>query len=83
MFSHMFEPKHNLILIVKILKPIIEAMMPKIIIIIFVYFNIFMPVSYISSVEAIFESLEIIYWNCQFLLISVLKGCLASFKDSS
>ena len=61
MFSHIFEPKHSLILIVKILKPIIEAMMPKIIIIIFVYFNIFMPVSYISSVEAIFESLEIIY----------------------
>ena len=61
MFSHIFEPKHNLILVVKILKPIIEAMMPKIIIIIFVYFNIFMPVWYISSVEAIFESLEIIY----------------------
>ena len=42
-----------------------------------------MSVPYISFIEAIFESLEIIYLNRQFLLINVLKGFLASFKDVS
>ena len=40
-----------------------------------------MPVLYINFVEAIFESLEIIYLNQEFILINVLKGFLASFKD--
>ena len=41
-----------------------------------------MPVPYIPFVEAIFENLEFIYLNCQFLLIDVLKSFLASFKDA-
>ena len=56
--------------------------MPKIIFIIFSRFNFFMLVPYIPFVEANFESLEIIYLNRQFLLINVLKGFLALFKDA-
>ena len=66
----------------KILKPIIEAVMPKVPFINFLYFNFFMPVPYIPFAEAVFESLEIISFNRQFLLINVLKGFLASFKDA-
>ena len=56
--------------------------MPKIIFIIFLYFNLLMPVPHIPVVETKFESLEIIYLNRQFLLINLLKGFLASFKDA-
>ena len=66
----------------KTLKAIIETMMLKVLFIIFMHFNIFMPVPYIPSVEASFESPEIISFNCQLLLINVLKGFLASFKDA-
>ena len=57
-------------------------MMPKIIFIIFLCFNLFMPVPHIPVVETKFESLEIIYLNRQFLLINLLKRFLASFKDA-
>ena len=56
--------------------------MPKIIFIIFLCFNLFMPVPHIPVFETKFESLEIIYINRQFLLINLLKGFLASFKDA-
>ena len=39
-----------------------------------------MPVPYIPFVETIFERLEIIYLNRQFLLAIVFKGFLASIK---
>ena len=48
-------------------------MMPKVLFIIFLYFNFFMLVPYIPFVEAIFESLEVIYLNLRFLLINVFK----------
>ena len=79
----LYEPKHYLIPIVKMLKPIIKAMIPKIIFFIFLNFNFFIPVPYVPFVEAILESFEIICLNHQFLLIDVLKGFLASFKDVS
>ena len=58
-------------------------MMLKIIFIIFLCFNLCMPVPHIPFAEAKFESLEIIYLNRHFLLINLLKGFLASFKDAS
>ena len=79
----LYEPKHYLIPIVKMLKPIIKAMMPKIIFFIFLHFNFLIQFSYIPFVEVILESYEIICLNHQFLLIDVLKGFLASFKDAS
>ena len=57
-------------------------MMPKILFIIFLYFNFFIPVPYIPFGEASFAS-QILYLNRHFLLIIVLKGFLASFKDAS
>ena len=68
--------------IVKILKAIIEAVMPKILFIICLYFNFLISVPYIPFVEANFESLEMLYLNRQFLLMNVLKGFLASFKEA-
>ena len=62
--------------IVKILKPTVKAMMPKILFIIFVNFNFFMTVPYIPFVEAIFESFEITYLNRQSFFINVLKSTL-------
>ena len=57
-------------------------MVTKIIFIIFFfYLLISLCQSHIPLVEAIFKSLGIIYLNGRFLLISVLQGFLASFKD--
>ena len=49
---------------------------------IFLNFNFFIPVPYIPFVEVIFENLEIIYLNRQFLLINIAEGLLASSKDA-
>ena len=48
----------------------------------FLNFNFFIPVPYIPFVEVIFENLEIIYLNRQFLLINIAEGLLASSKDA-
>ena len=57
--------------------------MPKILFIIFyLNFNFLMTVPHILFVEAILGSFEFIFLNCQFFLINVLKGSLASLKDA-
>ena len=55
--------------------------MPKILFFIFLNFNFFITVPYVPFVQAIFESFEITYLNYLFF-INVLKGFLASFKDT-
>ena len=47
----------------------------------FLYFNFFIAVPHIPFVEAIFEILEIICLNRQYLLINAFKDFLAPFKD--
>ena len=65
--------KHYLISIVKILKPIIKAMMPKILFIIFSNFNLLMKVMYILFVEAILGSFEFVFLNRQYFLSMFLR----------
>ena len=66
-FTHvLFEPKHYLLSIVKTLKPIIKAVMSKILFIIFLNFNLLVTVPYISFVEVILRSFEFTFLNAQF-----------------
>ena len=69
----LFEPKHYLIWILNIFKPLIKAMMPKILFIIFLNFNFFMTVPYIPFVGAIFKSFDITYLIRQFFLSMFLR----------